>query len=92
MYRQERGLRLQLAMMKPNQTGSVSAFLHPEEPAARRLAVLGFLPGEIFVLERIRPEFLIRYGYTRIAINRRLASKIIVNILTLTRLNRREML
>jgi Fe2+ transport system protein FeoA len=34
--------------MIPGQKGEVASFLHPDQPAMRRLAVLGFLPGEIF--------------------------------------------
>lgn len=65
-----------LSMMKPGEKGEVASFLHAGEPVMRRLAVLGFLPGEIFTLERRRPDYLIRFGYTRLAMNGRVAAKI----------------
>lgn len=67
-----------LAVMKPGDQGEVLSFLHPEYPAMRRLAALGFLPGERFILERCRPGYLIRFGYTRLAMNRVLAREILV--------------
>jgi Fe2+ transport system protein FeoA len=67
-----------LAVMRPGEQGEVISFLHPEYPAMRRLASLGFLPGEKFILERCSPDYLIRYGYTRLAMNRRLAREILV--------------
>lgn len=67
-----------LAVMKPGDQGEVLSFLHPEYPAMRRLAALGFLPGEKFILERCCPDYLIRFGYTRLAMNRILAREILV--------------
>lgn len=72
---------LLLRWMKPGQRGRVYSFAESNEPVIRRLVVLGFLPGEDFVLERNRPDYLIRFGYTRIAINRGVAGKILVRIL-----------
>lgn len=77
-----------LHRMKPGQKGEVASFSEPGDPAIRRLMVLGFLPGEIFILERSRPDYLIRFGYTRIAINKRVAGMILVNKLTGTMVNR----
>ncbi|MFY9412810.1 MAG: FeoA family protein [Dethiobacteria bacterium] len=74
--------------MKPGQKGVVVSFSEPGDSAIRRLMVLGFLPGEIFVLERSRPDYLIRFGYTRLAINKRVASMILVNKMTGTMVNR----
>lgn len=70
--------KLLLAAMKPGDQGEVLSFLHPEYPAMRRLAALGFLPGEKFTLERCRPDYLIRFGYTRLAMNQMLAREILV--------------
>jgi Fe2+ transport system protein FeoA len=70
--------KLLLDALKPGDQGEVVSFLHPEYPAMRRLAALGFLPGEKFILERCRPDYLIRFGYTRLAMNKRLAREILV--------------
>lgn len=75
------GRRVLLSEMRPGERGRVAALLRSRNPAARRLMVLGFLPGEIFILERNSPEFLIRYGFTCLAMNRRAARGILVEIL-----------
>ncbi|MEW5784326.1 MAG: FeoA family protein [Bacillota bacterium] len=80
--------KILLAVMKPGDKGRVAAYLHPEQSATRRLAALGFLPGEMFLLERRRPDFLIRFGYTRVAINRTLARQIMVYKMTVSCGNR----
>ncbi len=67
-----------LTRLKPGDTAVVSSFLRPEQNSFRRLAALGFLPGENFILERNFPCYLIRYGYTRLAINRKTARGIMV--------------
>jgi Fe2+ transport system protein FeoA len=68
-----------LAAMKQGEQGELVSFLHPEHQAMLRLISLGFLPGEIFTLERRSPDYLIRFGYTRIAISRSLAWEILVH-------------
>lgn len=73
-----RAERVLLSSLKPGQSGRVVSYLHPEQPAMRRLAVLGFLPGEFFTLELCRPDYLIRFGYTRVAINKKIARNILV--------------
>lgn len=77
-----------LHRMKPGQRGEVVSFSEPGDPAIRRLVVLGFLPGEIFILEQSRPDYLIRFGYTRIAVNKRVAGMILVNKLAGTMVKR----
>jgi Fe2+ transport system protein FeoA len=77
------GEKILLTRMKAGQAGRVVSFMHPDWPAMRRLAVLGFLPGEEFLLERCRPDYLIRFGYTRLAMNRRVAREILVHKMAL---------
>ncbi|HOL18357.1 MAG TPA: FeoA family protein [Bacillota bacterium] len=84
--------KMLLAAMKPGQLGEVISFLHPETPAIQRLAALGFLPGEKFKLERCRPDYLIRFGYTRLAINRRLAREVLVYMMKVSSASGREVL
>lgn len=74
--------------MRPGQSGEVASFLEPGQPVVRRLVVLGFLPGEKFILERCQPDYLIRFGWTRVAINRRVARGILVQKLPRTMINR----
>ncbi len=74
------GKRVLLSEMCPGERGRVAALLRPREAIARRLMVFGFLPGELFTLERCAPEFLVRYGFTRLAMNRRAARGILVEI------------
>ena len=76
--REKNATKILLAAMKPGDRGEVLSFLHPEQPAMRRLASLGFLPGEKFTLERRSPDYVIRFEYTRLAINRKLAREILV--------------
>ncbi len=83
--------KMLLAAMKPGQIGEVISFLHPETPAVHRLAALGFLPGEKFIVERCRPDYLIRFGYTRLAINRKLAREILVYLVKVPSASGREM-
>lgn len=80
--------KVMLDRMLPGQKGQVVSFLYPEHPAMKRLAVLGFIPGEIFTLERRRPEYLIRYGYTILAINKRIARWIMVHKMEVPYTNR----
>lgn len=65
-------------MLKPGERGQVAAYLDPQNLTARRLALLGLVPGEFFSVERSLPEILIRFGYTRVAINRKLARQIMI--------------
>ncbi len=74
--------------MRPGQAGEVASFLEPGQPAVRRLMVFGFLPGEKFILERCQPDYLIRFGWTRVAINKRIACGILVQKLARTMINR----
>jgi len=74
----EAGDKRVLAALKPGDQGEVISFLNPADPAIHRLVSLGFLPGEKFILERRRPGYLIRFGYTRLAMDRRLAMAILV--------------
>jgi Fe2+ transport system protein FeoA len=74
--------------MKPGQKGLVASFLRPGQPFMQRLAVIGFLPGEVFTVERCHPDYLIRFGYTRLAINRRVAQSILVYKMTVPYVNR----
>ncbi len=77
-----------LSHMKPGRGGEVVSFIEPDEPAVHRLIVLGFLPGERFILERRQPDYLIRFGWTRVAINKRVAGGILIQILPGTMTNR----
>jgi len=79
-----------LAAMKSGEQGEVVSFLHPEHRAALRLISLGFLPGEKFTLERRSPDYLIRFGYTRIAISRSLAWEILVYKMKVPSIYRRQ--
>lgn len=68
-----------LTGLKPGEQGKVEALLFPERPVTRRLISLGLLPGEIIVLEQDYPEYLIRFGFTRVALNRKVARMIVVH-------------
>lgn len=72
------GKKQLLATMSPGDRGEVISFFHSGSTAVRRLASIGFLPGEKFILERCWPDYLIRFGYTRLAMNRTLAREIMV--------------
>ena len=77
LYRRVQGLLL-LSHMRRGQTGRVFSYLEPRQPVMRRLLTLGLTPGEKFMLERSQPDYLIRFGWTRIAINERVAREILI--------------
>jgi len=74
----ERQTRVLLSRLKPGERGQVAVYLDPQNLGARRLALLGLVPGEFFSVERTLPEIIIRFGYTRVAINRKLAQQIMI--------------
>ncbi len=67
-----------LTGLKPGEQGRIEALLFSGRPVTRRLISLGLLPGEIITLEQTYPEYLIRFGFTRLALNRKAARLIVV--------------
>ena len=68
-----------LSDLKPGERCRVNALLFTWRPVMRRLMSIGLLPGEELIVERISPEYLIRFGFTRLAINRTIAREIVVD-------------
>ncbi|HOB87146.1 MAG TPA: FeoA family protein [Bacillota bacterium] len=62
--------------LEPGAKGMVADLVFAEPQILRRLTTLGLIPGELVVVEQCRPDYLIRFGYTRLAINRRVAEGI----------------
>ncbi|HZD04130.1 MAG TPA: FeoA family protein [Longimicrobiales bacterium] len=62
----------------------ISCLEAPEDGAGRRLASLGMLPGEEVVLEQTFPAYVLRMGYTELALDRALAERVRVHLLAVT--------
>lgn len=77
-----------LSNLKAGERGRINALLFAWRPVMRRLISIGLLPGEELIVERSSPEYLIRFGFTLLAINRTLARDIIVDKMTFTPGNR----
>lgn len=71
-----------LSQMQPGERGRIVALEYPADEPPERLLVLGLLPGEELVLEQRFPGFLIRFGCTRLAVNRKVADMIRVSKMT----------
>ena len=54
----------------------VTCLEEPGEPGGRKLASLGLLPGVRLVLLQRRPVFVVGIGYTELALDRELASRV----------------
>jgi ferrous iron transport protein A len=59
--------------------GVVSCLESPGGDAARKLAALGLLPGEVLTLEQVFPAYVVRVGYARLALDRALAGLVRVH-------------
>lgn len=57
----------------------ISCLEAPGEGAGRKLAALGLLPGEEVVLEQAFPAYVLRVGYTELALDRTLARHVRVH-------------
>lgn len=57
----------------------ISCLEAPGDRAGRKLAALGMLPGEDVVLEQTFPAYVVRVGYTELALDRELAAHVRVH-------------
>ncbi|MFQ5538655.1 MAG: FeoA family protein [Gemmatimonadota bacterium] len=62
-----------VATLEEGTMGVVSCLTDPEHPRAARLASLGILPGVPVRVVQTYPAFVLRMGYTEIALDRDLA-------------------
>ena len=75
----EKTVAVPLALIPPQQT-AVIVSLPPESELLRRLASYGFIPGVQVVVERNIPAFVVVIGATRIALDRHVATGILVQV------------
>ncbi|NUQ71721.1 MAG: ferrous iron transport protein A [Chthonomonadales bacterium] len=69
---------MSLAEMVIGQTAYVRTVAHPSASTRHRLLSLGMVPGERIILEQRSPSFVIRVGWTRIALDRETAEQVFV--------------
>lgn len=69
-----------LAELMPGQRGTVLSLDAAQPSDARKLMALGVLPGAEITLERRRPAFVLRTGYTELAMDDTLARAVVVRV------------
>ena len=70
---------VRLSEMESGEKGIVSCLEAPSSEVARKLAALGFLPGTDVALLQRSPAYVIRSGFTEIALDGELADHVRVH-------------
>ncbi len=65
-----------LLVLREGEGGTVSCLQEPESHAAAKLAAFGVLPGTPVVLVQRYPAFVLRLGYTELAVDEEIAGHI----------------
>jgi len=76
----DKGKRMNLGKMKPGQQGQIIRLCYIDTGFLHKLMALGVVPGERVVLLQTFPTFVVRIGYTQIAMDRLLAESVEVDI------------
>jgi ferrous iron transport protein A len=69
-----------LELMKPGERGIVTSCKTPDETTLKKLISMGITPGVTITLEQCFPSFVIKTGYTRLALDKQIASAIHVRL------------
>ncbi|MDJ0735618.1 MAG: FeoA family protein [Nostocaceae cyanobacterium] len=69
-----------LELMNPGERGIVTACKTEDETILKKLMAMGVTPGALITLEKRFPSFVIKSGYTRLALDKEIARSIYVRI------------
>ncbi len=69
-----------LAELAPGQRGTVVRLAVDDAGQRHKLMALGIMPGTAIVLERRSPSFVFRIGFSRFAVDERMARAVVVNL------------
>lgn len=65
-----------LTVLRPGQSATVTCLRDPASPRTYKLAALGILPGTRVELLQRYPVFVLRMGYTELALDAELAARV----------------
>lgn len=68
-------------MLRPGQIAEITELCPPDKTTLRKLLALGLLPGSSLKLLRRFPCYLVQMGHAQLALDRQLASAILVRTL-----------
>jgi DtxR family transcriptional regulator, Mn-dependent transcriptional regulator len=69
-----------LSSMNPGQSGTVLEIASPHHVRVERLQVLGLITDAPITLEQKNPTYVLRVGFTQLAVEREIADDILVKI------------
>lgn len=70
------GHRASLGNMKPGQHGRITGLSHMDAALVHKLMALGVLPGETVVVLQTSPAYVVKIGYTQVALDYLLAQAV----------------
>lgn len=71
---------VKLADMRAGQQGTIVRLSADDPARARKLMALGVMPGSAIQLERRRPAFVFRVGYSQFAVDEGMADGVLVRL------------
>jgi len=69
---------MSVADMEVGQSAVVASIEEAPASTIRRLLSLGVMPGESLILEQKSPAFIVRVGWTQVALDHETASEVLV--------------
>jgi len=70
--------KVSIADLEANSSATVCSIAEVSDSARQRLMALGIVPGERITVEQCYPAFVVRVGWTRVALDKETAAKILV--------------